>query len=95
MNPLILHLKDKYYWMVCTGEKTHEYREFKPYWISRIHLQKELILVPGYSHDNCWNIYADIIKISVISFKDLDAFAKDEFKKSEYKEFFDIEFTKR
>ncbi len=92
MNPLILHLKQKYYDMVCTGEKTHEYREFKPYWIGRIDLQEELVLVPGYIYDNCWNINADIIKISVISFKDLPDYAKDEFKKSKYKEFFDIEF---
>lgn len=92
MNPLILHLKDKYYWMIRHGEKTHEYREFKPYWISRIHLQKELIVCPGYVCDNSYDIKADIVKISVISFKDLPDYAKDEFKKSKYKEFFDIEF---
>lgn len=92
MNPLILHLKYKYYNNVKNGCKRVEYREYKPYWISRIKNQKELIIVPGYSLDNCWDLKAVIIGIRLISFSKLPQYAKDEFKGSKYNKFFEIKF---
>jgi len=92
MNPLILHLKYEYWNMVCQGNKTHEYREYKPYWIKRIKEQKELILVPGYANCNSLDIHAKIKNISVIDYNDLPEYAKDEFENSEQHHFFDIEF---
>lgn len=35
MKTLDLVLKKKWYDMIASGEKTEEYREIKPYWISR------------------------------------------------------------
>lgn len=37
-NPKILHLnlKKKWFDMILSGRKQHEYREIKPYWIKRI-----------------------------------------------------------
>ena len=36
MNILHLTLKKKWYDMIASGEKKEEYREIKPYWISRL-----------------------------------------------------------
>ena len=92
-NQLILHLKYKYFDMVECGEKFVEYREFKPYWISRIHMQTKLTLVPGYNLDNCWDLDADITRIHVVSFDSLPDYVRVEFKGKEKSEFFAIEFN--
>ena len=36
MKTLHLTLKKKWFDMISSGEKTEEYREIKPYWISRL-----------------------------------------------------------
>ncbi len=36
MKVLDLILKSKWYDMIDSGEKTEEYRQFKPYWIKRL-----------------------------------------------------------
>lgn len=36
MKALDLVLKRKWYDMIASGEKTEEYREIKPYWVSRL-----------------------------------------------------------
>ncbi len=36
MKTLSLVLKKKWYDMIASGEKTEEYREIKPYWITRL-----------------------------------------------------------
>lgn len=36
MKPLQLVLKKKWYDMILSGEKKEEYREIKPYWVSRL-----------------------------------------------------------
>ena len=36
MNILHLNLKKKWFEMIARGEKREEYREIKPYWVSRI-----------------------------------------------------------
>ena len=92
MNPLILHLKYKYYNKIKYGAKRVEYREYKPYWISRIKNQKELIIVPGYFLDNSLDLKADITEINIISFRKLPKHAKEVFKDSKYNKFFEIKF---
>ena len=95
MNPLIFHLKDKYYWMISNGEKTTEYREYKPYWISRIKDQTEIIFCPGYCRSNEWDIKATVENISIVDFDDLPEYAKIEFYGSDYDKFFAIDFIVR
>lgn len=91
-DPLILHLKYKYYEMIRSGEKTHEYRQLKPYWNSRIHGQKELILVPGYGNCNSLDLHAKIKNIRIIDWEELPDYAKEEFGYLAYSNWFDIEF---
>ena len=92
MNPLILHLRQKYYWMIKRGEKTTEYRECKPYWTSRITDAKEIIFVLGYYSSDDWNLKADILKIDICNFNSLPDYVKKEFEKSKYKAFYKIDF---
>lgn len=42
MNLLKLTLKKKWFDMIASGEKSEEYREIKPYWISRLLLLPEM-----------------------------------------------------
>lgn len=92
MNPLILHLKYKYYEMYRSGEKNTEYRERKPYWDSRIHGQTEAILAPGYFNSNDMNLKFKIKKISTITYSELPRYAQLEFVNSKYHRFYAIEF---
>jgi len=78
--------------MVRSGNKTVEYREKKPYWDSRIKGKKEIIFCPGYSLDNCFDLKAEIISVSVIKFIDLPVYAKKLFSGSFNKEFYAIKF---
>ncbi len=78
--------------MCWNKEKTHEYREAKPFWISRIKDQQDLILVAGYGKDNFPNLKAKIKDISIIPFDKLPEYARIEFYGSDYDNFFDIEF---
>lgn len=36
MTDLVLNLKKEYFDQIRSGEKTEEYREFKPFWIKRL-----------------------------------------------------------
>lgn len=45
MQTLSLVLKKKWYDMIASGEKTEEYREIKPYWITRL-LYEHSIYIP-------------------------------------------------
>jgi len=92
MKPLILPMKSKYYWMIRKGNKSHEYREAKPYWTSRIRDQEEIIFKPGYCPSSNWDIKAKIKNISIIKYDDLPEYVKDEFARSDYDNYFDIEF---
>ena len=92
MNPLILHLKYKYYDMILSGEKTTEYRECKPYWIKRLEGKKEIIFVPGYNLDNSLNKKATITNVHFVSFEQLPKYAQNEFKDSKHKYFIAIYF---
>lgn len=92
-NQLILHLKTKYYIMIAEGKKKSEYREYKPYWISRIKNQKRITFVLGYVCDSSWLLDGDINNISIVSKKDLPNYVKDEFTKSKYNKFFKIDFV--
>lgn len=92
MKILTLHLKQKYYWMIKRGEKTTEYREYKPYWISRMVDVDEVKFTLGYFSCDEWDLKADILKIDIININSLPDYVKEEFKKSEYKTFFKIDF---
>lgn len=92
MNPLILHLKYKYYQMILDGEKTVEYREYKPYWKNRIKNQKQLILVPRYNNGSDIDLNANITKIEIIPYSDLPLYAQKEFMYSAYSHYFSIKF---
>ena len=37
ITTLVLPIKKKWFDMICSGEKTEEYREIKPYWTKRFH----------------------------------------------------------
>jgi hypothetical protein len=92
VNPLILHLKYKYYYMIRNGEKTVEYRECKPYWTSRLKDKTEIVFVPGYSLGNCYDIKADIVSVDTVNWQDLPSYVRDEFRLSEYIYFYAISF---
>jgi len=89
---LILHLKYEYWQMIRDGDKTHEYREVKPYWESRIRNQKKLTLVPGYFNDNSVDIDAVIKSIKKIPYHELPEYVQWAFPDTEYTMFYDIEF---
>ena len=40
---LTFHLKKKWFDKIKSGEKTHEYREVKPYWTNRLQLAMEIL----------------------------------------------------
>lgn len=44
MKTLDLVLKRKWYDMIASGEKTEEYREIKPYWITRLLCEHSIYL---------------------------------------------------
>lgn len=92
MNPLILHLKYKYYNMIKKGEKKVEYRVKKPYWDRRLKDRKEIIFVPGYVVDNSWDLKASIVGVDVVSFFNLPDYVKKEFANSSENEFYAIKF---
>ena len=91
-NLLILHLKYEYWQMIRDGEKTHEYREVKSYWESRIKDQEDLVLVPGYNNCNSLDIQAKIKSIKKIKWTELPEHAKELFCKHPANEYYDIEF---
>jgi len=89
---LILHLKYKYYDMICSGEKTVEFREAKPYWIKRIKDKKRVVFCPGYFLDNSMDLKAKIEYIDYYCFADLPEYAKECFSISPYDSFIAIHF---
>jgi hypothetical protein len=54
MKVLHLTLKKKWFDMIASGEKQHEYREIKPYWDKRlVNRDYDAILFRnGYNHDS-------------------------------------------
>jgi hypothetical protein len=92
VNPLIIHLKYKYYDMIKSGVKTVEYRECKPYWTSRLKNKTEIVFCPGYNLDNSLDIKADILGVDTVRWQDLPSYARDEFRLSEYIYFYAISF---
>lgn len=42
MTVLIIPIKKKWFKMLCSGEKTEDYREIKPYWIQRFGWQDKV-----------------------------------------------------
>jgi hypothetical protein len=95
VNPLIMHLKYKYYDMIKSGVKTVEYRECKPYWTSRLKNKTEIIFCLGYIHDNCWDIKADIIGVDVLEYGELPKYVQHYFIDSKYEYFYAIKFKKQ
>jgi hypothetical protein len=53
---LILHIKKKWFDQIRYGIKTEEYRELKPYWISRIIRKaaelRGIVIICGYPSEN-------------------------------------------
>ena len=66
---LTFNLKKEWFEKIKSGEKTHEYREYKPYWIKRIYgncsKDFKVCFCLGYPHkdDQDKRIYANIIGI--------------------------------
>ena len=66
---LTFNLKKEWFEKIKSGEKTHEYRELKPYWTKRIYgnLPKDfkICFCLGYPHkdDKDKRVYANIIGI--------------------------------
>lgn len=87
---LVLHLKKEFYDMYKNGLKDVDYREFKPYWISRIPGKKNAVLLSGYNWDTVIN--ADIKYVEILGFSSLPDYAKELYQNSKYKLFFVIHF---
>lgn len=62
---LTLTIKRKYFEQILNGFKTIEYREYKPYYYSRIPGSTSLFLINGYSK-NAPRLKAKITKINLI-----------------------------
>lgn len=93
MNQLILHLNKEWYYKIGTGEKTVEYREYKPYWIDRISYDlKEVIFCYGYNSGNDSDFKADVAKVHVVHRRNLPEDVKEFFKDSKWDLYFAIEF---
>lgn len=60
MKTLNLSLKAKWYEMIEHGEKREEYREIKPYWITRFFECPDGRAIPA-SVANVWAIHLDIL----------------------------------
>lgn len=64
---LVLHVKGKYFDQIKAGEKTEEYREFKPYWQKRLlgKVYAAIVIMKGYPKfsamcaDNCQDFLWD------------------------------------
>ena len=84
---LTLNLKKKWFDKIKSGEKTHEYREYKPYWIKRLSLysksicgqttlpsQDKIIFVCGYApkEDTSKRLKAKIKNITIKNGKNTD-----------------------
>lgn len=82
---LILHLKKEWFEKIKAGEKTHEYREVKPYWTNRLQLAMEILydfdekcypceIRLGYPKDTDYDKIIDIkiLSIKVINGKNTD-----------------------
>lgn len=73
MSKLLLQLKKKWFDKINSGEKTHEYREFKDHWIKRIK-NKDIDRVKftlGYG-EKVPSMEFFIKKISIINGKETD-----------------------
>jgi hypothetical protein len=57
MNILHLHVKSKYFDEIASGEKTEEYRLFKPYWIKRLRYYKfaKIVIYRDYPKKSNYN----------------------------------------
>lgn len=77
---LIFNLKKEWFEKIKSGEKTHEYREVKPYWKSRLRYPIHLLesgeikrfpadIVCGYPSKND---FSKIIEIEILSIKIVD-----------------------
>ena len=55
---LIFNLKKEWFEKIKSGEKTHEYREVKPYWTKRLEpIEHRLIIKPNSSTPEYWTDY--------------------------------------
>jgi hypothetical protein len=72
---LVLHVKGKYFDQIRAGTKTEEYREYKPYWQSRL-LGKSyacVVIMKGYPKasemcaDNCMEFKWDPASIRIVT----------------------------
>lgn len=94
---LIFNLKKEWFEKIKSGEKTHEYREVKPYWTNRLKFVMEILyefgqkcypceIRLGYPKNTDYNkiIDAKILSIKIINGKNTDLNIN--------KDVFDIEF---
>ena len=94
---LIFNLKKEWFEKIKSGEKTHEYREVKPYWTNRLKFVMEILyefdqkcypceIRLGYPKNTDYNkiIDAKILSIKIINGKNTDLKIN--------KDVFDIEF---
>jgi len=71
-NQIILTLKKEWFDKILSGEKSVEYREYKPYWQVRLRKGPTSILFRNGYSKNAPSITADIESIKVVDGKDTD-----------------------
>lgn len=85
---LVLNLKREWFQKIKSGEKTHEFREVKPYWQKRLYNNPSgwICFCDGYpKREDCYRrLYAQVVNITVRNGKDTDLKID--------KDVFDIEF---
>lgn len=69
MKILILHLKNKWFRKISSGEKTKEYRWYNDYWISRV-IKKEMHthikFINGYGKNAPYLLF-ELIRVDIIN----------------------------
>ena len=73
---LTFNLKKEWFEKIKSGEKTHEYREVKPYWIKRLNNNKssKILFCDGYpkADEKEKRLYAKIKNIDIVWGKNTD-----------------------
>jgi ASC-1-like (ASCH) protein len=66
MKQITMTLKKEWFDKILSGEKTIEYREYKPYWQTRLNQRPESILFRNGYHKNAPAFVAQVDDIEVI-----------------------------
>lgn len=92
---ICFHLKNIYFNMVKSGEKTHEYREMSKYWALRLWKLKQGETMRIYNAYTSEYIKVKFIHLDLSCFWDLPEYVKKFFgKQFPDKLYFDVEFKK-